>query len=841
MKFYFLFLFLFFLFPCFAYKVKHPIKKVNSATQNSSSKKATPSKSSPQAKGVILKFFNWPDSYEGKLIVKYLGQFGLVKKAKLENFKSWIFEWSELGKAVEAQRLCGELLKVSNIPSLEYCEPDYSTTTAKKQETVNHEGAEYILLRSWVNNRNLSIVSVINFLERKKIPILYVDNPEVPALKAAGKSYSPTVHAIPNTASNQSLLAEFAQGKKGIQTPELQPVQKVVIKPSSVPSSQQNINQNTSKSLRSCSILSSEADLFEGKLSDYWAQEMVGSDLLKEELKKAEPIKKHLVEVFDIPPRHDVGVRNLISDEGQHSVLPEIGDKAGITHTPTNSKALIAADNLLTKVNNACAASSSSSQQEGGSDSNQQSSSKQKASNQIGGGSDQQSSSKKKTANQGGGGSSIVSKDSENQEQETVSVGEGDSQTEYIMLRAWSNNHHIEISSIISGLKRKGIAMQYVDNPHITDLQEAGESYSPQIYVIPNTESNREKLEQVLQRRGRIVYNRNMTVIWKAATDWGTHWKSSTEVDAPGARYDLEATYEVDRSKSLSLIARREYRYIFRPPVLDLGSATSASTENFNWLPPVVLLNKNGVRKLKVWGTREVGKGPLTINGVSVSLTMVPSTISDVAGSSKTHGRWETVLTEDQFNTIYNSGISTDSNTPVRKVSSQNVGQTQAVKKASSQKVQVNKQPPQSGREVSSNVKKQPSIVFPTREWQTSRGRNIRVSHSEDYVSAAQLSKYLSEIGYFLPTELIYNSSGPWKNELLKYEDAVNAIPALTARSDQLKKDRAKASAIRRKLQKNPYFYLDMQKAKGGNLPAWVEQWKNDNPEKYDNYKKGNH
>ena len=653
MKFYFLFLFLSFLFPCFAYEIKHPIKKVNSAARNSSSKKATPSKSSPQAKGVILKFFNWPDSYEGKLIVKYLGQFGLVKKAKLENFKSWIFEWSELGKAVEAQRLCGELLKVSNIPSLEYCEPDYLTTTAKKQETVNHEGAEYILLRSWVNNRNLSIASVISFLEQKKVPILYVDNPEVPALKAAGKSYSPTVHAIPNTASNQSLLAEFAQGKKGIQTPKFQPAQKVATKPSSAPSSQQNINQNTRKSLRSCNILSSKADLFEGELSDYWAQEMIGSDLLKEELKQAPPVKKHLVEVFDIPPRHDVGVRNLISDEGQHSVLPEIGDKAGITHTPTNSKALIAADNLLTKVNNACAASSSSSQQEEGSDSNQQ----------------QQSSSKKKTANQGGGGSSIVSKSSANQE--TVSIGEGDSQTEYIMLRAWSKNRHHNLDGVISFLGRKNITIEKIDNPHITALKAAGEGYSPQIHAIPNTEANRAKMEEFIQHRGQTVYKRNLNVKWKSATDWGENWKSTTEENTPPTNlFDLEATYEVDRDKTRQLI-RRGYQYIFRPPVLDMRGATSANTNNFNWLPPLVLLKKGNIRKLKIWGTKEVGNGSLTINGVSVSLTMVPGTISDVAGSSKEHGRWETDLTEDQFNTIYNSEISTDSNTPVRKVSSQ--------------------------------------------------------------------------------------------------------------------------------------------------------------------------
>ena len=70
--------------------------------------------------------------------------------------------------------------------------------------------------------------------------------------------------------------------------------------------------------------------MFEGQLSDYWAQEMIGSDLLKEELEKASPIKKHLVDVFDIDwIKHLIRVRNIVSDEGAHSVLPEIGDWIG--------------------------------------------------------------------------------------------------------------------------------------------------------------------------------------------------------------------------------------------------------------------------------------------------------------------------------------------------------------------------------------------------------------------------------------------------------------------------------------------------------------------------------
>ena len=63
-------------------------------------------------------------------------------------------------------------------------------------------------------------------------------------------------------------------------------------------------------------------------LPTYWAQEMIGADLLREKLKKAKPVEKHLVAVFDSPKRnHDVKVRNLISGEGKQAVLPELGNR----------------------------------------------------------------------------------------------------------------------------------------------------------------------------------------------------------------------------------------------------------------------------------------------------------------------------------------------------------------------------------------------------------------------------------------------------------------------------------------------------------------------------------
>ena len=112
-----------------------------------------------------------------------------------------------------------------------------------------------------------------------------------------------------------------------------------------------------SGNIRTCNTISFEFGMFKGKLSDYWAQEMIGSDLLREKLERATSIQKHLVEVFDMDfLGHHIGVRNLVSDEGRHAVLPEIGDRAGITLTPSGSSTLMAADKLLTKAEQNCAA-----------------------------------------------------------------------------------------------------------------------------------------------------------------------------------------------------------------------------------------------------------------------------------------------------------------------------------------------------------------------------------------------------------------------------------------------------------------------------------------------------
>ena len=584
-----------------------------------------------QAKGIILKFHHWPDEKEKTIIFNHLKKSGLKKTSELQRFKVWTFEWSKLKTKTTAKKICENFPSIS---SLKYCEPDYTLSPARKQETTNHEGTEYIMLRNWVNNRGLSIVSAIHFLERKNIPILYVDNPEVPALIAAGKSYSPTVHAIANTESNRSLLEEFSKGK--IHNTKSQPERKTAATPNPDPIPQLDTvtnpqptstsQQNTGKNLKDCKILSSNAGFFDGKLSDYWAQEMIGADLLREELNQAPLPKKHLVEVFDSPEdEHGLKVRNLISDHGKNAVLPELGDNAGLTHITYTSDMLREADRLLDNVDSVCATKQTSE-------------------------SDSQKSSRQMAAQQQENTPGDSSKNPR-QNQEDTSDSSTRTTSDTIILKDWAEENNVDFARLIIFLSRNNTPMPEIDNPYREALVAAGESYSPTLRTVSNTYQN--KLNEFKQSQAWVTYSRDIKVIWKTATDWSTAWKASTEGNTPSSHYDLTATYEADRDKTMWLITSRKYEYIFRPPVLDMRGATKTTTELFNWLPLIVLAPGN---KIKVWGTKVIGEGPLTINGVAVSFTLVPGTISDVTGSNRNHGRWEATLSSSNYNAILSGG-----------------------------------------------------------------------------------------------------------------------------------------------------------------------------------------
>ena len=81
--------------------------------------------------------------------------------------------------------------------------------------------------------------------------------------------------------------------------------------------------------IKTCDIVSGKLGLMKGKLSDYWAQELIGSDLLREELEKIPPPDiENWISVFDsTQDDHNISVKNLISDEDLHAVLPELGER----------------------------------------------------------------------------------------------------------------------------------------------------------------------------------------------------------------------------------------------------------------------------------------------------------------------------------------------------------------------------------------------------------------------------------------------------------------------------------------------------------------------------------
>ena len=83
-------------------------------------------------------------------------------------------------------------------------------------------------------------------------------------------------------------------------------------------------------SVGTCELIPAKQKLLmNGTLSDYWAQELTGSDLLREELKKTDPPDiENWIAVFDSrDENHNIHVSNLILDEGNHAVLPELTDR----------------------------------------------------------------------------------------------------------------------------------------------------------------------------------------------------------------------------------------------------------------------------------------------------------------------------------------------------------------------------------------------------------------------------------------------------------------------------------------------------------------------------------
>ena len=75
----------------------------------------------PQAIGIILVFYRWPDEDEQRIILEKTADAGLTKTDEIPRFKMWLFKWDEWQKGETAEEFC---LSLPDLSSLEYCEPD---------------------------------------------------------------------------------------------------------------------------------------------------------------------------------------------------------------------------------------------------------------------------------------------------------------------------------------------------------------------------------------------------------------------------------------------------------------------------------------------------------------------------------------------------------------------------------------------------------------------------------------------------------------------------------------------------------------------------------------------
>ena len=107
--------------------------------------------------------------------------------------------------------------------------------------------------------------------------------------------------------------------------------------------------------LKTCGIVPHQMSLKSGKLSDYWAQEMIGSDLARELFATAPSPQKKLVAVMDVSTNdHDAKVKNLITGNNRHAVLPALGANAPIYSGGSASLYPQKANTLLGEVRTQC-------------------------------------------------------------------------------------------------------------------------------------------------------------------------------------------------------------------------------------------------------------------------------------------------------------------------------------------------------------------------------------------------------------------------------------------------------------------------------------------------------
>lgn len=367
-----------------------------------------------QVKGVMITFAVYPVADTQKtLLVEKLKKEGLKKDAEIQRFRMWIYNWEDIQEGMKADMLCKELLAFSFIEDCKanaVVHPEYSVDLVKRAEqmvlsaekrlerTKKHvkradrllkKYQEKVVVREknvkeaeqWVKNakqklqtaRNSRIASRIASAEKR---LLFYKK----WLEGREKRLENSKRRVRNRnqwleKTNQWLERDKkwlesrrqwlnkmknALANKLLKTPPQAPAQTP-----STPTSDSPSESN----LKTCNIVSHKLNRYhvfswrqkkDTPLSDYWAQEMIGADLLKKEMQDLPPIKKHFIQLFDVNiPKgstgHDHVVQNLISDDGKHSVLPRLGKNSiGIDHTHTTGDMVKYSDEMLSKAEGKC-------------------------------------------------------------------------------------------------------------------------------------------------------------------------------------------------------------------------------------------------------------------------------------------------------------------------------------------------------------------------------------------------------------------------------------------------------------------------------------------------------
>ena len=320
-----------------------------------------------KARGVIVRYHRWPSVKEQKEIAGILRASGLKRTKSLRSFKAQLFGWIEGGLEPSKQRERflrenfyappvlkpskqgeGACLKLKSLSYVRRCSPDHllplnSVQSASrvifKAEGLSSSIERGYFLKSFFNKfelfsklrllwfqlsveakallkpLDLKIKKAVEF-SKEKTSLFFIAGLEAKKseTKKRGVFLGKRFIAEAKQKEGSETEASFVFGCEECKNQAIKSIAKV---------SQKALN------IRTCILISDKRKLMKGSLSDYWAQELIGSDLLREELEKTPPPdQEDWIAVFDTQNEdHNIAVKNLISDEALHAVLPELGER----------------------------------------------------------------------------------------------------------------------------------------------------------------------------------------------------------------------------------------------------------------------------------------------------------------------------------------------------------------------------------------------------------------------------------------------------------------------------------------------------------------------------------